>query len=98
MKNDRRKFLNKYSKEVLIEYIIKVSFLRTDRMESDIKEIHKNIEFERLMKRSDEITEEMKTCMDKGIEGRIKWHKLMEEDRAIHKKIDKLLDINNLRS
>jgi len=81
--------LEDYSKEVLVAYI-KDRHLWSGK---ELEEIKNDLEFKKLMKQSEDIRNKMSKC--KGIERISEYVKLMDKDRVIHKKIDKLLKLDN---
>jgi hypothetical protein len=82
--------LENYSKEVLISFIKHSMLYR----KSELDRIKHDLEFEKLMKQSDDIRKEM--AKNKGIEKIQTYAKLMNKDRLINNKIDKLLGLGKV--
>lgn len=90
--------LNKYSKEVLIEYIRETMFVDTFRLDR----VKLDIEFNKHTKRRDELIEEKWSAREefinakdskKRLEALVKLEKLEKECKRLDRKIDKLLNI-----
>lgn len=88
MKGDKDINLEKYSKEVLIEYIRQNCLYSIDQIER----VSKDLEFEKLVAESENINKKMSKL--KGIEHIKEYCKLMDKDREINKKIDKILGLD----
>ena len=92
--------LQKFPKEVIIEAFFSVGiFLRMDSIVSECKEIHRDMQFKKLLKRDEELDEQRlvlaKTQPKGSLEAYHVWmkrmKKLADEQDAIQKKIDRIL-------
>lgn len=87
MSEETKEKLLTYPKEILAEYIYQKSFFEIDLFKK-LDFIKKNIEFNKLIKRNDEIINEMFEALEQ--KDHSKWMKLNSESDEVFKKIEKL--------
>ncbi|UZW13218.1 hypothetical protein OSC52_15380 [Clostridium pasteurianum] len=102
MKRDEiKRELSKYPKEILIKVFMNIGFFDSDRLLQDVKWEAANLRMDTLMAKDKEIRKEIATVIDKqDIKSNLKYLELMEQSMKIDKKImsvmreqDKLLGI-----